>query len=361
MGGMGGGMGGMGGGMMGGMGGMGGGMMGGMGMMSVPPAEKFVADVDPGQSRTMATRLVSLDQPDDEGHAVLAKRGEKLQLGDISQFKDNPRVQAALRRLSEAVAPQTVTQLVLWNVAYGIDWPTLARISRSWANPQELALARHFVETLDQGKPARAGLAAEAGTIDFEILSQGADQKALADELRALLDGKLVLGLKARIGAPEQPEGPAIRCGIKLAGTQAKPEAIVFVSVSDPDGATWVPKGKFTLPLTRGDSGVLKATDVALAMGEGLLGRLVRTQLSPGPRVKGKASYKLRVDNASPMVLNGLAFAGTQGEAAQKVSVLAGFALSPQRSMTVPVSAEAVEGLGLKNGVRLVAADLSGL
>jgi hypothetical protein len=49
---------------------------------------------------------------------------------------------------------------------------------------------------------------------------------------------------------------------------------------------------------------------VADALAEGLLGRLVRAQLIKGPRVNGKATYQIRVDNASPLILNGLVLAG---------------------------------------------------
>ena len=45
-------------------------------------------------------------------------------------------------------------------------------------------------------------------------------------------------------------------------------------------------------------------------MSEGILNRLVRAHLSKGVKDKGKMHYELRVDNASPLVLNGLAALG---------------------------------------------------
>ncbi len=76
---MGGMMGGMGGGM---MGGMGGGMMGGMGggMRSVPPTELPSALLEPGQTRHLPTRLVSLSPPDPQAGVKLPEQGEPLQL-----------------------------------------------------------------------------------------------------------------------------------------------------------------------------------------------------------------------------------------------------------------------------------------
>ena len=55
----------------------------------------------------------------------------------------------AITRLGEDKAPETVSQLVMWNVAAGMDWRSIERLSRRWANKNELALARQFVARLD--------------------------------------------------------------------------------------------------------------------------------------------------------------------------------------------------------------------
>ena len=55
---------------------------------------------------------------------------------------------------------------------------------------------------------------------------------------------------------------------------------------------------------------------------------------------------------------------GADGEAidlTQVPSVLAGLAIPPRKNYTVGATAEAVERLGLKAGVKLLAADLNGL
>ena len=44
-----------------------------------------------------------------------------------------------------------------------------------------------------------------------------------------------------------------------------------------------------------------------------------------------------------------------------KLSALAGFSLPPRKSLTLPATAEMVDRLGLKDGVKAVAADLSAL
>jgi hypothetical protein len=80
-----------------------------------------------------------------------------------------------------------------------------------------------------------------------------------------------------------------------------------------------------------------------------------------GARQKGKLTYGIRIDNASPLLLNGLAIVGIEGDEGQEPRILAGISIAPRRSMTVPVSEEAVKQLGLKRGIRLTALDLSGL
>ena len=138
---------GMGGGMMGGMGGgmmggMGGGMMGGMGggMRSVPPTEFPSALLEPGQTRHLPTRLVSISPPDPQDGLKLPEKGEPLRLGDIADINDNPRVQKALRRLAADAASKPISRLVMWNVGAGMGWKRLAQISEGWANSYELTL-----------------------------------------------------------------------------------------------------------------------------------------------------------------------------------------------------------------------------
>ena len=100
---------------------------------------------------------------------------------------------------------------------------------------------------------------------------------------------------------------------------------------------------------------------MARRLAEGVLSRLVRAQLRRGPTVKGKATYQVRIDNASPLVLNGLAVLGTEIKSQEQPKELLGICISPRRSMTVPATEEVVKNLGLRKGIRVVAADLSGL
>ena len=109
------------------------------------------------------------------------------------------------------------------------------------------------------------------------------------------------------------------------------------------------------------DKGKLDAYHFCEEMSEGILNRLVRAHLSKGVKDKGKTHYEIRVDNASPLILNGLAVLGAVSKADEMPKFLVGICISPRRSLTVPASEEVVKELGLKKGIRLVGLNLSGL
>ena len=346
--------GGMMGGMGGGMGGMGGGMMGGMGggMRSVPPSDLPSAELKPKQTRHLPTQLVSLSPPDPESGVSLPAKGETLRiLGDIGRVSDDPRVQKALKRLAAETAPPTISQLVMWRLVAGLDWETIARLSERWSNRSELTLAQDFVAHLD------ALPVGESGRLLFQFQGADAAGKTLAAEVGKAVNGKMVLGVIAEVGEiPAQPEGPAVACQVRLTGS----EALVQVTGSNEAGRNWVPFGKFTLPIAR-EQEKFDAMRLVDAVAEGMLNRMVRMQLTKGPRVKGRLTYQIRIDNASPWILNGLSAVGTTSKDGESPRVLSGLSIPPRKNMTVPASEEAVKLLGLKKGIRVMAVDLSGL
>jgi hypothetical protein len=354
MGGMGGGMGGMGGGM-GGMGGGGG--MGGMGggMRSVPPTLLPSAVLNPNQTRNLPTRLVSITAPDPEHGLRLPEQGEPMRIvGDISQVNDDPRVQKALRRLAAEKAPTSLSQLVMWNLAAGLDWNAIAQLSQGWSNRNELTLAKEFVDRLD------TLAVGESGRLILEIVAGDEASQEAAAQLTKTVQGRHILGLVAQAGdqLPSVPEGSAVACKVKLKGGQA----LVQVLSSDPAAKSWVPFGKFNLSLTHGQD-KFDAIRFVDGLAEGVLNRLVRAQVIKGAttREKGKLVYQIRIENHSPLVLNGLALLGTGSPEEEKPKVLTGICVSPRRSLTIPANEQVVKELGLKKGIKLTALDLSGL
>jgi hypothetical protein len=353
MGGMGGGMGG------GGMGGMGGGGMGGGGMgggmRSVPATLLPSAVINPNQTRHLPTRLVSISAPDPEHGLRLPEKGEALRIvGDISQVNDDARVQKALRRLSAEKAPTSLSQLVMWNLAAGLDWSTIAQLSQGWSNRNELTLAKDFVDRLD------TLAVGESGRLVMEIVAGDEASQSSAVELTKLVEGRHILGLVAQVSdqLPALPEGPAVACRVKLKAG----EASVQVLSSDPAAKNWVQFGKFNLPLSRGQD-KFDATRFVNGLAEGVLNRLVRAQVIKGAtaREKGKLVYQIRIENQSPMVLNGLALLGIGSPEEETPKVLTGISISPRRSLTIPANEQVVKELGLKKGIKLTALDLSGL
>ncbi len=142
-----------------------------------------------------------------------------------------PRVQKALRRLAAEKAATTISQLVMWNVAAGLDWGTIGELSQRWANRFELAMARDFVDRLDaDGAPDD-----ETGRLLFEIEGTGA-AAARAAGLKKALEGKVVLGLRTGMGIPDRPAGPSLACRVRIKGGEAQ----VQLSGSDPAARGWV-------------------------------------------------------------------------------------------------------------------------
>jgi hypothetical protein len=351
MGGMGGGMGGMG----GGMGGMGGGMGGmGGGMRSVPPSALPSALLNAKQTRNLPTRLVGITSPDAQSGVNLPEKGEKLRiLGDVSKVSDDAKVQKALKRLTAEMAPTSLTQLVMLKLSGGLDWDAIAQISEKWANAYELTLAKDFVQRLD------ALSEGETGRLLFQVDGKDASGTPIAQEVSKALAGKTVLGLMAQVGEiPLRPEGPSVACRVRLSET----EAMVQVTSSDALASRWVNFGKFTVPVSR-QEGKVEVGRLADLLSEGILNRLVRAQIIKGSATKdkGKLVYQLRIDNASPLVLNGVAIVGTTSKEDEVPKVLSMISVSPRKSLTVPTDENVVRSLGLKKGIKVLALDLSGL
>jgi hypothetical protein len=334
-----------------------GGMMGG-GFRSIPPTGLPEATIKPNQTRHLPTRLVSLVGPRADGQVALPAKGETLTLGSIDQLTGDNWVRTVTRRIAEDKAPPSVAQLALWHVANGFSWDTIARISQNWANAHEIALARQYVQQLRETAQSQAKVPAELGTVYWELTSRQSEKNSLAAELRALLKKNTVLGLATQEGIATAPSGPAVACRIRLDDKAG----IVQVSVSDESGSAWRPVGKYSLDLSpNADGSPITASVAGDALAEGLLSRLAAVRLKKGKPVDGHATYKIEINNASPLILNGLAVSGVGAPKDAQPSVLVGVSIPPHKNMVVPATAELVNRLQLAKGIKLLAADLSGL
>ena len=154
--------------------------------------------------------LEQLPDPDSETGVSFPAQGEKLRVGDVSQINGDERVQKALKRLAADKAPATVSQLVMRKLTSGKDWASIEQLSSAWANAHELSLAREFVDRLDSLPEY------ETGTVLFAIEGVDAAGKAMTAALTKELGEKVFLGLRPKLGVPDQPEGPAVACRVRL-------------------------------------------------------------------------------------------------------------------------------------------------
>ena len=350
---MGSGGGGLGGGGLGG-GGLGGGGGFGGGFRTVPPAAPASAVVRPGQTRRLPTRLVSLSGPPSGQDPVMPRGGEVLQIRDINAIDGiSPRIREVVEMLAAEKAPETVSQLVLWHLGYGVDWPTLEDLSRSWANRSELALAKQFVDRRSGADVA--GRIGDPGTIFYEVSTAGVGHERLAGEVRRLLDERSFLGLTARPGVPARPPGPALACRIDVKDGATG----VRLSSSNEAGFSWVDVAKFTLPSVEAGGNLPEPAGLIDRVAKGVLERLIRVQLTR--QGQGKVAYRIQIENGSPLVLNGLTLGCRESGPGPRPATLVGLSLPPRKAMTIPASNALARRVGSGKRPHILAADLSGL
>src|SRR5262249_14223877 len=149
------------------------------------PTSLPFATLKGSQTRHLPTRLVRLTEPNPENPVVMPAKGERLRIGDIGQLSKDERLKKALTRLAADKAPQTVAQLVMWRVASGLEWDAISDLSKTWANAQELTLARQFVDNLDDLK------AGESGRLLLEVKATDSALQTAVDEITKTLKDEI--------------------------------------------------------------------------------------------------------------------------------------------------------------------------
>ncbi len=212
----------------------------------------------------------------------MPEQGEKLRILSPGQANLNPLAQKALKRLSTLKAPTSLSQLVMWRVAAGLDWEVIAQLSETWANNYELTLAKEFVDRLETSPEG------ETGRVLLEFVGSDAAGKSSAAEVGKAIQGITLLGLQVQVGEiPASPEGPTVACRVRL----TEKDALVQVASSDATSTSWAAVGKFSLPAAavKGKLDTVKFVD---GLAEGILNRLVRTQLSQRTARKGEGDLQ---------------------------------------------------------------------
>jgi hypothetical protein len=279
----------------------------------------------------------------------------------VKDLSTDSRVGEALRRLALEKAPNTVSQLVIWRLVTNSEWERIAAVARPWANPHELTLARQFISALDEPAP-RSPVEADPGTFYWVVSGDDETADPVLTKLRDVLDGRLLLGLKTKNEIPARPTSPGLACEAHLTGSGTDAMLDVRLAVTDAECVRWVSSGRFSLPIHDASKKLLEPSKIVDGLAAQVLEHVVRAKLAHGPRVKGKPTYSITIRNASPLVLNGLALSGALAdEVSPEISVLWGICIPPHRDYRVPASAQVVERLRLRKGIRVVGADLSGL
>ena len=121
----------------------------------------------------------------------------------------------------------------------------------------------------------------------------------------------------------------------------------VKLSANHPSGTDWVALGGFpikrsderpgpesedsapeTPALSQDQERERAAARLGDAVAEGMLERLVRVQLAHGPKGKHKESFRIKIVNESPLILNGVALGG-RGSRRRSSAIGPGGRLSP--------------------------------
>src|SRR5262249_27872318 len=154
----------------------------------------------------------------------------------------------------------------------------------------------------------------------WEVKDEGDRHREKLDGLRALWAKYTVLGLTAKEEVPARPDGAALACRMTLEDTAVE----VTLAASHPSGTQWDALGSLRVelpeetPISEDPTGETPALEReqqveqdAARLGDAVAGalaqRLVRIKLSKGPRVKNRESYRIKIVNESPLILNGLA------------------------------------------------------
>jgi hypothetical protein len=281
-------------------------------------------------------------------------KGEILELKDAASAGLDPRVQNALTRLAYAKAPIIIGQMVMWNLSSGLSWDQIARKAKGAATSDDLALAKDLAQRL-QKEDALKDL--ETGKIHWDVTAtdpQDLNQKLFTDWFK----NRQMLGLVLQPGVPASPDRPSLAIRLQL---HADNQATVVVQASDGASKEWANQGKFNLAISKknGESNELFAARISDELADGLLSRVVRVQVTD-KKVDGRKIYSLRVDNASPLVLSGLAVKSPSTD--KEVATIMNLSIRPHKSILLPLDPKAVSRFGLAGkGVKAIAADLTAL
>ncbi len=179
-------------------------------------------------------------------------KGEPLALADIAETNDDPRVQKAMRRLAEDMAPSRISQLVMWHLCAGLDWNTHRPAFGEVGQPLRVD-PRPGV----RGSAGYESPRVRAPKILFEFAGTDGPVKRWRPNFRRTLQNKMVLGLVADNGIPPRPHAPAVACRVKL---KARPRRWCRSWRPTAPARNWIAFGKFSVPVKQEQREARRAT-----------------------------------------------------------------------------------------------------
>jgi hypothetical protein len=161
----------------------------------------------------------------------------------------------------------------------------------------------------------------------------------------------------AQEGIPTSPGGPALAFRLRLETHRA----LVRLSSSDRHGTSWTDLAAFKLKLDRASDKPRPVAELADRLAEAMVTRLVDVRLLTS-QANGGRSYRIRIANDSPLILNTLVLTGPAGRIpGASATGLSSLGLGPRRAITLPATTMVVERLKLRGGIRILAANLGSL
>ena len=243
---------------------------------SAPPRSKGVA-LPPGKLVELIVPAVCLayGDPTPPESAVFT-------LMDVDDFTPDPAARRALRTLATVGTSHGVAQALAWHAFNGLTFEDLASQEAYRINPQELALAAGLAHRLETTTGAELDLTRDRLTVQIKGEGPLAD---LADRLETGLEGRILLGLPARVaGDVAAPLDPALRLVVALSKAPSGDlRGRVAVRYSPGNGGRWTALGNAPLDLAL-DADTLDAPALATALDHAVAAAFVSVRPTPSRR-----------------------------------------------------------------------------
>ncbi len=316
------------------------------------PGFRSVPAVDPTSVTVPAGQKVDLDVP-----AVCLNYGlptptsrNRFRLVDVDDYSKNVRVRKALRALATLGTSQGTAQAAMWRVCNDVPFEQMLARGDKLVNATEIALAARFLDALDQSADAVDPAYLSEARV-FVSVEGGATTAKDAKRLASAMDGLRILGLPARVIAPNevpQAAAPALHLGITLsAGPSGETRGrIVVRSAAGLGDAEWTTLGQASFKDASAASAI-DAASLARAVDHAVGSAFVTARVAR----RSTGSTTLKIENRLPFTLAHVTVKAGNSSGSPLVTIPA-LGVGPGRSglATIPAAGGSVDRVEL-NGL----------